>query len=399
MTARRTSTLRPVDRAAMAVEPGPGRRAHAASRRLGADLAAAARSELGQDSAPASVRERVRQARLLRDGGLHGRALRAAALSHDGRVPSGAGPQGRAREPLAAAAPPPRRGFLRSQASFCRTGGRRRRPDPGKVPWKAPRRSAIPSPCALALAWERLLAIETFESPRIGRTSRSGPSACRARSSSRRPRSGSTSRSRRARYPDRAAYLFFGRALELPRSCATRPIALAGWLQRVGVEKGDRVAVFMQNCPQFPTALYGVLRADAVVVPVNPMNREEEFKHYISDPGTRVVICSADLAEIVAKANAALPESERRRAISSRATATRCRAGAIDAGRHAAARDGGLAARRPRRCRRATCAGTTRSPSSSCPARTPPSPTTSPCCPTPPARPACRRAACTRIAR
>ena len=116
------------------------------------------------------------------------------------------------------------------------------------------------------------------------------------------------------RYPDRAAYLFFGRALSYLQ-LRDDALALAGWLQRVGVEKGDRVAVFMQNCPQFPTALYAVLRADAVVVPVNPMNREEEFKHYITDPGTKVVICSADLAEIVAKANAALPESERVRAI------------------------------------------------------------------------------------
>ena len=52
------------------------------------------------------------------------------------------------------------------------------------------------------------------------------------------------------------------------------------------MEAGDRVAVFMQNCPQFAVALYGILRANAVVVPVNPMNRAEEFKHYITDPGT-----------------------------------------------------------------------------------------------------------------
>ena len=116
------------------------------------------------------------------------------------------------------------------------------------------------------------------------------------------------------RFPDRAAYLFFGRALAY-RQLRDDALALAGWLQRAGVEKGDRVAVFMQNCPQFPTALYAVLRADAVVVPVNPMNREEEFKHYISDPQTKVVICSADLAAIVVAANAALPASERVRAI------------------------------------------------------------------------------------
>ena len=116
------------------------------------------------------------------------------------------------------------------------------------------------------------------------------------------------------RFPDRAAYLFFGRALTY-RQMRDDAIALAGWLQKAGVEAGDRVAVFMQNCPQFPVALYAILRANAVVVPVNPMNRAEEFKHYITDPGTKVVICSADLAAIVEAANAALPEGERVRAI------------------------------------------------------------------------------------
>ncbi|HEX4234273.1 MAG TPA: long-chain fatty acid--CoA ligase [Caldimonas sp.] len=117
-----------------------------------------------------------------------------------------------------------------------------------------------------------------------------------------------------ARFPNRAAYSFFGRTLTY-RQLRDDAIALAGWLQRAGVEKGDRVAVFMQNCPQFPVALYAALRADAVVVPVNPMNRADEFQHYISDPETKVVICSADLAAIVDAANSALPGNRRVRAI------------------------------------------------------------------------------------
>ena len=116
------------------------------------------------------------------------------------------------------------------------------------------------------------------------------------------------------RFPDRTAYLFFGQALTY-RQLHDEAVALAGWLQRAGVQAGDRVAVYLQNCPQFPIALYAVLRADAVVVPVNPMNRADEFQHYISDPGTKVVICSADLAATVEAANAALPEHERVRAI------------------------------------------------------------------------------------
>jgi len=112
------------------------------------------------------------------------------------------------------------------------------------------------------------------------------------------------------RYPDKPAYLFFGKPLtyaELRRQAES----IAGWLQSVGVGKGDRVAVFMQNCPQFAAAYYGIVRADAVVVPVNPMNRAEEFQHYITDAQTKVVICTADLAGIVASANAAVPEAQR----------------------------------------------------------------------------------------
>ncbi|AKJ30313.1 long-chain fatty acid--CoA ligase [Caldimonas brevitalea] len=112
------------------------------------------------------------------------------------------------------------------------------------------------------------------------------------------------------RYPRKPAALFFGRELtflELHRQAE----ALAGWLQQRGVRRGDRVLVYLQNCPQYMVAFYAVLRADAVVVPVNPMNRAEEFKHYISDPEAKVAICSADLAAHVEAANAELPESQR----------------------------------------------------------------------------------------
>ena len=116
------------------------------------------------------------------------------------------------------------------------------------------------------------------------------------------------------RYPDKPAYLFFGRALsfaELQRQAEQ----LAAWLQAQGVGKGDRVALFMQNCPQFVIAFYAVQRADAVVVPVNPMNRVDEFGHYITDPGTKVVITTADLAAIVAEADARLPAAQRLRRV------------------------------------------------------------------------------------
>jgi fatty-acyl-CoA synthase len=113
------------------------------------------------------------------------------------------------------------------------------------------------------------------------------------------------------RYPEKAAYLFFGEALSYA-ALKSQAEALAGWLQTVaGVKKGDRVALYMQNCPQFVTAVYAILRADAVVVPVNPMNRADEFQHYITDPQAKVAICSSDLAGFVDTANRAVPASER----------------------------------------------------------------------------------------
>ncbi|HSQ71262.1 MAG TPA: long-chain-fatty-acid--CoA ligase, partial [Rubrivivax sp.] len=74
---------------------------------------------------------------------------------------------------------------------------------------------------------------------------------------------------------------------------------------------GDRVLLFMQNCPQFVVAFYAVQRADAVVVPVNPMNRVDEFGHYITDPQARVALTTADLAATVAEASQRLPEGQR----------------------------------------------------------------------------------------
>ncbi len=124
------------------------------------------------------------------------------------------------------------------------------------------------------------------------------------------------------RYPAKPACVFFGQALsygDLHRQAE----ALAGWLQAQGVAKGDRVALFMQNCPQFIVAFYAVQRADAVVVPVNPMNRADEFGHYITDPQTKVVITTADLAAVVAEADGRLPPEQRlKRVLATRFTDT-----------------------------------------------------------------------------
>ena len=112
------------------------------------------------------------------------------------------------------------------------------------------------------------------------------------------------------RYPDKTALVFFGAVMtysELHRQASR----LAACLQEMGVNKGDRVVLNMQNCPQLVIAHWAILRADAVVVPVNPMNRSEELKHYITDPDAKVAITTADLAGELARASNALPAKDR----------------------------------------------------------------------------------------
>ena len=98
------------------------------------------------------------------------------------------------------------------------------------------------------------------------------------------------------RYPRRPATIYYGRALEYAALDA-QVNALAGYLQqRCGVARGDRVALFMQNCPQFVIAFHAILRADAVVVPVNSMNRLEEVRHIVRDSGARTALVAQELA-------------------------------------------------------------------------------------------------------
>jgi fatty-acyl-CoA synthase len=110
------------------------------------------------------------------------------------------------------------------------------------------------------------------------------------------------------RYPDKAALVFFGRVLSYSELLQKAEL-LAQILCGMGVKKGDRVVLCMQNCPQLVIAHFAILRANAVVVPVNPMNRAEELKHYITDPDAKVAITTSDLAtELACASDALVPE-------------------------------------------------------------------------------------------
>ena len=71
---------------------------------------------------------------------------------------------------------------------------------------------------------------------------------------------------------------------------------LAGFLEReCAVKRGDRVLLYLQNSPQFVIGYYGILRANAVVVPVNPMSLTQELARCAADAGAATAIVAQEL--------------------------------------------------------------------------------------------------------
>ena len=97
------------------------------------------------------------------------------------------------------------------------------------------------------------------------------------------------------KFPDKPAAIFNGLALSYSE-LSEKMENLAGYLQQAcSVKRGDRVLLDMQNGHDFVIACFAILRADAVVVPVSPMNLTEELRHYIVDSDARVAITEEDL--------------------------------------------------------------------------------------------------------
>ena len=97
------------------------------------------------------------------------------------------------------------------------------------------------------------------------------------------------------RFPNKPFLIYYGSELSFAafHDEATR---LAGYLQQVcGVKAGDRVLLYLQNSPQWVLGCYAILRANAVVVPVNPMNMTTELAHYVADSGATVAIAAQDI--------------------------------------------------------------------------------------------------------
>lgn len=92
-----------------------------------------------------------------------------------------------------------------------------------------------------------------------------------------------------SRFPGHTAFIYYGTRLSYAQfsSLANR---FATGLQRLGIKKGDRVAIALPNIPQYPIAYYGALRAGAIVVPTNPLYTEREMQHQLADSGARFIV-------------------------------------------------------------------------------------------------------------
>lgn len=98
--------------------------------------------------------------------------------------------------------------------------------------------------------------------------------------------------------PDHTALVYYGREISYANLLANVE-RLAAYLQfRCGVRAGDRVILNMQNSPQFVVAYHAILRAGAVVVPVNPMNVVDELTFLCADSGATVALIGAELLRL-----------------------------------------------------------------------------------------------------
>jgi long-chain acyl-CoA synthetase len=91
------------------------------------------------------------------------------------------------------------------------------------------------------------------------------------------------------KYADRTAYSFMGKDVSYGETDKLSK-AFAAYLQGLGLSKGDRVAVMMPNCPQYPIAVAAILRAGLILVNVNPLYTPRELEHQLKDSGAKAIV-------------------------------------------------------------------------------------------------------------
>ena len=99
-------------------------------------------------------------------------------------------------------------------------------------------------------------------------------------------------------YPDRPAFHFFGNELSF-WDIKQRVDRLAGALHRLGIRRGDRVGIMLQNCPQYSMSFFAILRLGAIVTNINPIYTSPEIARVAADSGMRAIITQDTLVDAV----------------------------------------------------------------------------------------------------
>lgn len=100
--------------------------------------------------------------------------------------------------------------------------------------------------------------------------------------------------------PDKTAILFYGYKISY-KELDDWSDRFASFLSEKGVQKGDKVALFLQNCPQYIISHFAIQKLGAIVGPCSPMFKEWELEYELKDLGAKAIVTLSELYPIVQK--------------------------------------------------------------------------------------------------
>jgi len=107
------------------------------------------------------------------------------------------------------------------------------------------------------------------------------------------------------KYSNKTALIFYGKKISY-RELKDLSNRFAAALADLGVKKGDTVALYLLNCPQYVIAYFAALKAGAKITPISPVYTSQEVKHQLQDSGAGTVICEDMLYDNIERAGIAL---------------------------------------------------------------------------------------------
>ena len=107
------------------------------------------------------------------------------------------------------------------------------------------------------------------------------------------------------RHANKSALIFYGKKITYQKLKELTDRFSAA-LEALGVVKGDTVALYLLNCPQYVIAYFGALKAGAKVTPISPVYTSQEVKHQIEDSQARTIVCEEILYDNVERSGAEL---------------------------------------------------------------------------------------------